>query len=91
MDLIDEVDYHCCLFCDKYFPSEYELLMHVSGIHQDLVDSNTKPKNRDENMDYIQSAFVDDEDSIQCDEYLESINNKVSSQKVKYLKYRYMK
>lgn len=83
MDLIDEVDYHCCIFCDKYFPSDYELLMHVSEIHQDIVDLNSKTKNGDETMDYIQSAFVDDDDSIQCDEYLETINNKSSFQKVK--------
>lgn len=84
MDLIDEVDYHCCIFCDKYFPSDYELLMHVSEMHQDIVDLNSKTKHADETMDYIQSAFVDDDDdSIQCDEYLESINNKASLQKVK--------
>lgn len=82
MDLIDEVDYHCCIFCDKYFPSDYELLMHVSEIHQDFVDLNSKTKNGDETMEYIQSTFVDEDGSIQCDEYLETINNKHSHQKV---------
>lgn len=57
--------------------------MHVSEIHQDIVELNSKIKNADETMDYIQSAFVDDDDSIQCDEYLETINNKSSFKKVK--------
>jgi hypothetical protein len=82
MDLIDEVDYHCCIFCDKLYPSEYELLMHVSENHQDIVDLNSKPKNRDETLDYIQSSFVDDEDNIHCDDYLNSINNTSPTQKV---------
>lgn len=80
MDLIDEVDYHCCLFCDKLFSSEYELLMHVSESHQ--MDLNTKSKNRDETLDYIQTTFIDNEDSIQCDDYLDMDHNASPLQKV---------
>lgn len=49
MDLIDEVDYHCCIFCDKIFPADYELLMHVNEVHQNVMDLN---------------SFVDDEEII---------------------------
>lgn len=88
MSLIDEVDYHCCTFCDKLFPSDYELLMHVSEIHQDIVDLNSIPKNKDESItiEYIQSTYVDDEDSIQCDEYFETIYNKSPPSKVIFTK-----
>lgn len=82
--MVDEVDYHCCIFCEKIFPSDYELLMHVSENHPDLVELNSKPKNREENIqEYIQS-IVDNVDSVQCDEYLESILtiNKSPSYKV---------
>lgn len=86
MNLIDEVDYHCCIFCDKLFPSEYELLLHVSEMHQDIMDLNDKPKNRDEaiTMEYIQSTFVDEENGIQCDEYFETVYNKSPAQRVIY-------
>lgn len=85
-ELIDEVDYHCCLFCDKFFPTEYELLMHVSAVHQNIMDLESTSKNTEESMEYIQSTFVDeDDDDIQCNEYLEAINKKVS-QMVKYIK-----
>lgn len=82
VDLVDEVDYHCCISCDSIFPTEYELSIHVSDVHQDIVDSNSK-LDRYETMD-IQSTFVDD-DFIQCDEYLEVFNNKSPSPKVKYI------
>lgn len=75
MDLIDEVDYHCCIFCDKIFPSEFELLMHVSESHQDIMELNSKPKSRDETFDFIQSAFIDEEDNSQYDDYLDTVNN----------------
>lgn len=71
MELIDEVDYHCCIFCDKIFPSDYELLMHVSEIHPTIIELNSKPK--DDSMEYSIQSIVNDEESIQCDEYLESI------------------
>lgn len=84
MDLIDEVDYHCCIFCDKIFPADYELLMHVSEVHQSVMDIDSKSKNRDETMEYVQSTFIDDEEIIE--EYLETINNKSSHEKViKYI------
>lgn len=86
MELVDEVDYHCCLFCDKIFPSDYELLMHVSAVHQNIMDLESTPRNTEESMEFIQSTFVDeDDDDIQCNEYLEAINKKVS-QMVKYIK-----
>lgn len=90
MELVDEVDYHCCLFCDKIFPSEYELLMHVSAVHQNIMDLESTPKHIEESIEFIQSndhsTFVEeDEDDIQCNEYLEAINKKVS-QMVKYIK-----
>ncbi|KAL5242029.1 hypothetical protein ACI65C_009439 [Semiaphis heraclei] len=81
VDLVDEVDYHCCISCDSIFPTEYELSIHVSDVHQDIVDSNSK-LDRYETMD-IQSTFVDD-DFIQCDEYLEVFNNKSPSPKMHY-------
>lgn len=80
MDLVDEVDYHCCIFCDKIFPADYELIMHVSEVHQSGMDLNSKPKNKDETMEYNQSAYVDDEEII--DEYLETINNTSPHEKV---------
>jgi len=79
IDLVDEVDYHCCISCDNIFPTEYELSIHVSDVHQDIVDSKL---DRYETMD-IQSTFVDD-DFIQCDEYLEVFHNKSPPIKVKY-------
>lgn len=90
MDLIDEVDYHCCIFCDKIFPADYELLMHVSEVHQNIMNKNLKPKSRDDAMEFIQSTFVDDEENIECDEYLETITNKSQLEKVKYLISTYM-
>jgi len=83
MDLIDEVDYHCCISCDNIFPSEYELTIHVSETHQNIIDSNSKNE-RDETMD-IQSTFVND-DFIECDDYLEVFHNKSPSMKVKHIK-----
>lgn len=82
MNLIDEVDYHCCMFCDKLFPCDYELLMHVSEIHNQIMDLESIPKNKDESVENIQSTYVDDEDSIQCYEYFETIYNKSPPQKV---------
>lgn len=81
IDLVDEVDYHCCISCDNIFPSEYELSMHVSEVHQDIVEPNTK-LGRDETMD-IQSTFVDD-DFIQCYDYLEVFHNESPSLKINY-------
>lgn len=83
MDLIDEVDYHCCIFCDKIFTSEYELLLHVSESHQAIVDLNPKLMNTDDDVEFNQSTY-DDEDSIHCDEYLEMSNNKSPSHNVKH-------
>jgi len=82
MDLIDEVDYYCCIFCDKIFPIEYELLVHVSEKHQDVGTLDSKSIDKDEIMEYIQSAFVDEDESIQCEEYFEAINNNSLTQKV---------
>jgi len=82
MDLIDEVDYHCCISCDNIFPNEYELSMHVSEVHHDIIDANSKI-GRNETMD-IQQIMIDDEDFIQCDDYLEVFNDKPSLLKVKY-------
>lgn len=82
MDFIDEVDYHCCIFCEKIYPSEYELLIHVNEIHQKIVDFSSNSKYKEDTMEYIQSTFVDGEDNIQCDEYIETINNKSPNQKV---------
>lgn len=75
------MDYHCCISCDNIFPSEYELSIHVSEVHQDIVDSNFK-FDRDETMD-IQSTYLDDE-FIQCDEYLQVFKINSPSPKVKY-------
>lgn len=74
MDLIDEVDYHCCIFCDKIFPVEHELSLHVNEFHRDVEDLD-KSMDKDNIMEYIQSAFVDEEESIQCEEYFETLNN----------------
>lgn len=82
LDLIDEVDYHCCTSCDNIFPDEYELSVHVMEVHQDIVDTNSK-LGRDESMD-IQSMIIDDNDFIQCDDYLEVFNDRSSSFKVLY-------
>ncbi|KAF0761637.1 Uncharacterized protein FWK35_00006312 [Aphis craccivora] len=79
-DLIDEVDYHCCISCDNIFPNEYELSVHVMEVHQDIVDTNSK-FGRDESMD-IQSMIIDDNDFIQCDDYLEVFNDRSSSFKI---------
>lgn len=50
------------------------------------MDLESTSKNTEESMEYIQSTFVDeDDDDIQCNEYLEAINKKVS-QMVKYIK-----
>jgi len=81
-DLIDEVDYHCCIYCDNIFANEYELSIHASEVHQDIVDLNSK-LDRDETTD-IQSTFISD-DLMQCDEYLDVFQNKSPSQKVKYV------
>lgn len=83
MDFIDEVDYHCCIFCEKIYPTECELLMHVNEIHKN-VDINSNPKHKENTMEYIQSTFVDGEEHIQCEEYLETINNRPSHKKVNY-------
>jgi len=83
MDLIDEVDYYCCIFCDKIFPVEYELLVHVSEIHQDIGALDSKSMERDEIMEYTPSVFVEEDERIQCDEYYEPLkNNNSQSQKV---------
>lgn len=82
MDLIDEVDYHCCISCDNIFPNEYELSVHVMEVHQGIVDTNSK-LSKDESMD-IQSMIIDDNDFIQCDDYLEVFNDRSSSFKVLY-------
>ncbi|VVC30212.1 Hypothetical protein CINCED_3A019429 [Cinara cedri] len=85
MDLIDEVDYHCCIYCEKIYPSEYELLMHVNEIHPKSVNYNTNPKYKENIMEYIQSSLVDGEENIQCDEYIEY--NRPSYQKMNYEQY----
>jgi len=51
-------------------------------VHQDIVDTNSK-LGRDESMD-IQSMIIDDNDFIQCDDYLEVFNDRSSSFKVLY-------
>lgn len=72
MDLIDEVDYHCCMHCDNIYPTEYELLAHVTEIHPDPADFG---KRLDEAMQFDQSVLVDNEGSVQTDDYLDTLLN----------------
>lgn len=78
MDLIDEVDYHCCMHCDNIFPTEYELEAHVNEIHTKPADFDQKI---DESMQFDQSALVDLMDSVHTDDYLNSLLNN-AAQKV---------
>lgn len=74
------MDYHCCIYCEQIYPTECELLMHVNEIHKNIVDS--KPKHKENAMEYIQSTFDDGEENTQCHEYLETKNNRSSLKKV---------
>lgn len=80
MDLVDEVDYHCCVFCDNFFPSDYELLKHVNEQHQGIVDWSSKNKN--ETMEYIQTTFIEEENINESDDYLEEFHHKSPPLKV---------
>ncbi|XP_050442350.1 zinc finger protein 271-like [Adelges cooleyi] len=79
LELIDEVDYHCCLFCDKMFPSDYELLKHVSEMHQEIAELKLNAKKREERMDYSRSFIDEDEEDAQCDQYIESLTKSFMS------------